>query len=105
MLACAGVTPLGSPIPVSLTHLHATLDESAARDHIKGDWVTVVKSKFPGMRLPEGTFSDTPTGLLRFLRACTEERQLNSRSFGGIDLQTFFIEAFPALPLSLFRLV
>ncbi|XP_069686477.1 uncharacterized protein [Periplaneta americana] len=104
LLACTGITPDGRPLPLPLPDFQISLDARAAADHVKGDWVSVVKANFPHMAPVDSRYSDTPTGLLRFIRACVEDRS-KMRSPKMPPLHHFFLSAFPALPLSLYRLL
>ncbi|KAJ9576365.1 hypothetical protein L9F63_006777 [Diploptera punctata] len=104
LLACSGLTPDYKNLPICTSEFHSYLDARAIVVNVKGDWVNVVKSTFPHMTPVESQYSDTPTGLLRFIRACVDE-QCNGHNSNIPVLHQFFLSAFPAFPLCLYRLI
>ncbi|GLH03818.1 uncharacterized protein GBIM_09660, partial [Gryllus bimaculatus] len=104
VLGCCGIDGVGQALPLPLTEFHSTLDLKAMEDNVKGDWVSIVKPAFPDVIIDD-SYSDTPTGLLRFIRICMEEQTEKKIVNGNQNLQSFFLSAFPALALSLFRMV
>lgn len=99
ILTCAGVG--ASVASFNINELHSAINRTARKDDIKGSWVVVVKRAFP--EVPYSDDDDTPTGLLRFIKSHLEKRA--GIEVDEMDLCKYILNAFPALPLSLYRIL
>ncbi|XP_012274842.1 uncharacterized protein LOC105696721 [Orussus abietinus] len=99
LLACAGVTVNGARLPLSLDTFHKDLETKPLFGQVKGNWLSALRAQFPYMRI-DGDFEDSPTGLLNFLR-----NQMEVQPSVSHRMQQFLLRAFPALTLSLYRLL
>lgn len=79
-----------------------TIDSSAKKDDIKGSWVAVVKQAFPKLSCIDDN-DDTPTGLLRFIKSCCDNK--TSVEISADELCRYILGAFPALTLFLYRML
>lgn len=101
ILTCSGIerTPNANSA-LNIQELHASIKKSAKKDDIKGSWVSVLKPVLPNMTCMRHD-DDTPTGLLRFIKHCLD----NETAVKEAELRDCIVSAFPALPLSLYRML
>lgn len=100
ILTCSGIGANASNL--NIDKLHTTINNTARKDDIKGSWVVVVKQAFPKL-ISCVDDDDTPTGLLRFIKSCYENQI--SIDINPNDLCGYILGAFPALTLSLYRML
>ncbi|GJQ71228.1 hypothetical protein Trydic_g10971 [Trypoxylus dichotomus] len=102
ILTCAGLGNRGGTPVFKLEDLHVCLDNVASKDNIKGKWVQVVKKQFPKICFSNN--DDTPTGLLKFIKTCMENK--DSLCFHqDLNLSSYILTSFPAFALSLYRML
>lgn len=103
VLTCAGVdqTP-NNDSTLNIVKLHEWIKRSAKKDDIKGSWVSVLKAILRN-KVPVQQDDDTPTGLLRFIKFCSDSKSFLKNE--ETDLCDCILDAFPALPLSLYRML
>ncbi|XP_048507813.1 uncharacterized protein LOC110117227 [Athalia rosae] len=101
LLACAGITADGTDLPLPLDAVHGDLEAKAVAQQVPGDWLSAVQTQFPTLMINEDEYSDSPTGLLVFVRKLLKSKPTPCPS----TIQKFFMGAFPTLPLSLYRLL
>ncbi|XP_046746473.1 uncharacterized protein LOC124411423 [Diprion similis] len=101
LLACAGINANGEVLPLPLESFHRDLEAKAISDQVKGDWLSIVRTQFPALVLNEGQYSNSPTGLLVFVRRLLESEPVACQS----AVPQFILSAFPTLTLSLYRLL
>lgn len=77
------------------------ISQTARKEEIKGSWVAVVKRSFPSITYKDD--DDTPTGLLRFIKSYFDKTA--AFDIEETDMRNYILNAFPALPLSLFRIL
>lgn len=99
ILTCSGIGANTSNL--NIEELHSSINSTARKDDIKGSWVVVVKQAFP--KLTSIDDDDTPTGLLRFIKCCYDNQI--SIHINPIELSGYILGAFPALTLSLYRML
>nr|CAD7402246.1 unnamed protein product [Timema cristinae] len=117
LLACSGITEDCQVLPLPLVEFHNSLDKRAAAEKVNGKWkvdivlphqVSTVTASFPTLIPAHIGLCDTAAGLLRFIRVCVEDTHGNHPpKFIAPHFQTmqFFLTTFPALPLTVFRLI
>ncbi|XP_049858628.1 serine/threonine-protein kinase/endoribonuclease IRE2-like [Schistocerca gregaria] len=104
LLTCAGMSPDCKTAPLPLSNFFACLEKQAAYHNTKGDWVSVVRTFLPEIAPSVVSYSNTPVGLLNFMRDCLNSMQ-NMDIQTTTRLQQFFVAAFPGLSLTLYRFI
>lgn len=103
ILACAGLSAYGTPLDIPVKELFLYINLIAIRENIKGKWISITKKRFPHFKYSEGE-EDSIAGLLAFIRFCVQNEMVYC-IHGHHELRNYILQTFPALPLSLYRIL
>ncbi|KAK5645326.1 hypothetical protein RI129_006626 [Pyrocoelia pectoralis] len=103
ILACAGLSTYGTTLDISVKDLFLFIKIIAVKENIKGKWISLTKRRFPNYNYSEED-EDSIAGFLAFIRCCVQN-EMAYCVIGTHDLHNYILETFPALPLSLYRIL
>ncbi|KAF5272143.1 hypothetical protein FQA39_LY01225 [Lamprigera yunnana] len=103
ILACAGLSAYGTPLDISVQELFFYINLTAVKENIKGKWISITKKRFPLYKYSNAD-KDSIAGLLGFIRFCVQN-EVAYCVHGNHEFRAYILQTFPALALSLYRIL